>query len=73
MIPVMDCCFELSCGDRWEFKGRLNECSSKRECTWFVHIRSMSFYLCYSPSLVEHITLSLDSTNKVEQWYVRHN
>jgi len=23
--------------------------------------------------LMEYITLCLDSTNKVEQWYVRHN
>jgi len=24
-------------------------------------------------SLMEYITLCLDSTNEVEQWYVRHN
>jgi len=24
-------------------------------------------------NLMEYITLRLDSTNKVEQWYVRHN
>ena len=27
---------------------------------------------CYILNLVECITLCLDSTNKVEQWYVRH-
>jgi len=34
----MDFCFELSCGDRWEFKGRLNVCSSKSGCICFGHI-----------------------------------
>jgi len=32
-----------------------------------------TFYVAVTESLMEYITLHLDSNNEVEQWYIRHN
>jgi len=32
-----------------------------------------NFYYNILFDLMEHITLRLDSTNEVKQWYIRHN
>ena len=46
---------------------------SIKKISWCYKITSLLLAQNITANLTEYITLHLDSTNEVEQWYVRHN